>query len=88
MTSYLETIRRIEPPDETAAARCRAYWNQIAKPLYGMGILEDMLIRIAAVQGTEHVDIRKKPARRRQQSSLKILWTGYRVLPSCAGVRA
>lgn len=60
MTSYLETIRRIEPPDETAAARCRAYWNQIAKPLYGMGVLEDMLIRIAAVQGTEHVDIRKK----------------------------
>ena len=55
-----ETIRNILPPDEKAAAACRAYWNQIAKPLYGMGVLEEMLVRIAAVQGTAQIDLRKK----------------------------
>ena len=55
-----ETIGRIQPPDEEAAARCRAHWNRIAKPLYGLGALEDLVVRIAAAQGTQHVDIRKK----------------------------
>lgn len=55
-----ETIGRIQPPDEEAAALCRAHWNRIAKPLYGLGALEDLVVRIAAAQGTQHVDIRKK----------------------------
>ena len=55
-----ETIRRIRPPDEKAASACRARWNRIAKPLYGLGALEEMLVRIAAMQGSAEPDIRKK----------------------------
>ena len=55
-----ENIRRIRPPDEKAASACRARWNRIAKPLYGLGVLEEMLVRIAAMQGSAEPDIRKK----------------------------
>ena len=44
-------LRGICPADEEAAARCRARWNRIAKPLYGLGVLEDLVVRIAAAQG-------------------------------------
>lgn len=54
------TLRGIRPADEEAAARCRARWNCIAKPLYGLGVLEDLVVRIAAAQGTDQVDISRK----------------------------
>ncbi|MBQ3392527.1 MAG: nicotinate-nucleotide--dimethylbenzimidazole phosphoribosyltransferase [Lachnospiraceae bacterium] len=57
---YREIIGRITPPDQAAAARCRARWNRIAKPLYGLGALEDMVVSIAAAQGTDDVDISRK----------------------------
>ena len=41
-------LRGIRPADEEAAARCRARWNCIAKPLYGLGVLEELVVRIAA----------------------------------------
>ena len=50
---YVQTIQAIMPADREAAARCRAHWNRIAKPLYGLGELEELLVRIAAAQGTE-----------------------------------
>lgn len=53
-------LRGICPADEEAAARCRARWNCIAKPLYGLGVLEDLVVRIAAAQGTDQVDISRK----------------------------
>ena len=58
--SLQETIRRIRPPDEKTAAACRARWNRIAKPLYGLGVLEEMLVRIAAMQGSAEVELEKK----------------------------
>lgn len=54
------TLLGIRPVDEEAAARCRARWNCIAKPLYGLGVLEDLVVRIAAAQGTDQVDISRK----------------------------
>lgn len=57
LRSALQVIR---PADEEAAARCRARWNCIAKPLYGLGVLEDLVVRIAAAQGTDQVDISRK----------------------------
>lgn len=53
-------LQGIRPADEEAAARCRARWNCIAKPLYGLGVLEDLVVRIAAAQGTDQVDISRK----------------------------
>lgn len=57
---YMQTIQSIQPADREAAARCRAHWNRIAKPLYGLGELEELLVRIAAAQGRETPDLSKK----------------------------
>lgn len=57
---FRSTLRDISPADKGAAVRCRAHWNRVAKPLYGLGVLEELVVRIAAAQGTEQVDISKK----------------------------
>lgn len=60
----IETIRsynaQIAPRDETAAERCRMRWNSIAKPLRGLGLLEDSVCRIAALTGSESVSVEKR----------------------------
>lgn len=60
MRDLTEEIRKIKPADPAARAACRAHWNRIGKPLYGLGHLEEYLVQIAGIQRTEHVDIRKK----------------------------
>ena len=55
-----EAVNRIEKPDAQAAAACRAHWNRIGKPLYGLGKLEEVLVQIAGMQRTVQPDIRKK----------------------------
>ncbi|MBQ6362190.1 MAG: nicotinate-nucleotide--dimethylbenzimidazole phosphoribosyltransferase [Lachnospiraceae bacterium] len=55
-----EAINRILQPDREAMAACRAHWNSIGKPLYGLGKLEEYLVQIAGVQRTEKPDIRRK----------------------------
>lgn len=45
-----------------AADACRARWNAVAKPLYSLGILEDMVVKLAGVQGTPDVDISRRAA--------------------------
>ena len=57
----LQEIRElIKSPDREAASRCRVRWNAIAKPLGGLGELEEYIVRIAGIRRTEKVDIRKK----------------------------
>lgn len=46
--------------DQAAMERCRTRWMQIAKPLYGLGRLEDAIIQIAGITGNEKVSIDKK----------------------------
>lgn len=46
--------------DQSAAERAKSMWNSVAKPLGSLGVLEDMIIKIAAVQGTEKVNISKR----------------------------
>ena len=55
-----ETINAVTPSDREARERCRARWNSLGKPLYGLGKLEELIAGIAGIQGTEMVDIRKK----------------------------
>ncbi len=51
---------KIDKPDSNAYdAACR-HWDGIAKPLDGLGKLEDMVKKIAAVAGNADVDISKK----------------------------
>lgn len=48
-------IDSIEPADEDAAAAARAHWDGLAKPLDGLGMLEDAVCRLAAAQGSAQV---------------------------------
>ena len=58
---YLNSCKeRIRGIDERAWKAARRHWNGIANPLYGLGLLEDALVRIAGIQGTENVSLEKK----------------------------
>lgn len=49
--------RRIKPPDNAAESLCRARWNAIAKPVGSLGLLEEAVIKIAALTGAPLPDI-------------------------------
>lgn len=50
----------IRPPYREAAAAAKAHWDGIAKPLNGLGDLEDAVIHIAALTGSADVRIDKR----------------------------
>ncbi|MGN1088968.1 MAG: nicotinate-nucleotide--dimethylbenzimidazole phosphoribosyltransferase [Huintestinicola sp.] len=58
----MERIKGITPSDKNAAQRAQDKWNGVAKPLHGLGLLEDAVIKLAAVYGTEKFDIKKRCA--------------------------
>ncbi len=43
-----------------AMDEARRRWDAVAKPLHALGLLEDMVVKIAGVQGTPDVDIGKR----------------------------
>ena len=50
------TVAGIAPADAQARAAAQAQWDSIAHPLGGLGAMEDVVARIAAVQGNADVD--------------------------------
>ena len=56
----MERIRKITAPDKSAAKAARERWDSIAKPLGSLGLLEDAVCGIAAVQGSPDVDISRR----------------------------
>lgn len=46
--------------DDQMAKATKRHWDKIAKPLHGLGILEDQVIQIAAILGKEDINIKKK----------------------------
>ena len=54
------TCSSILAPDEGAAQAARARWDAIAKPLDGLGLLEDAVVRIAALRGIPDVKLGKR----------------------------
>lgn len=56
----MKRISRIEMPDKVAMNRAREQWNTIAKPLGSLGLLEEAVVKIAGIQGTEKVDISQR----------------------------
>ena len=50
------TVASIAPADEGARAAACAQWDSVAHPLGGLGAMEDIVARIAAVQGSADVD--------------------------------
>lgn len=58
---YLESCKKkIRGIDGQARKAAREHWNGIAKPLYGLGLLEDALVQIAGIQGTHKLSLEKK----------------------------
>lgn len=60
MLDFKELDRAIALPDETAAGRSKAHWDGIAKPLNGLGQLEAMVTKIAALTGEPQVSVAKR----------------------------
>ena len=57
LEEYLTEVRGL---DRTSCAQAQARWNQIAKPLNSLGLLEPAVIKIAGIQGTSQIEIGKK----------------------------
>ena len=58
----MDRLQLIEPPDHSAYLAAKAHWDSIAKPLGAFGDLEEMIQKIAAVQGTAAVSISRRTA--------------------------
>ena len=53
---------KIDPLDQAAMDRSRAVWTSVCKPLGSLGLLEDLVVRLAGIFGTEDVRITKRCA--------------------------
>ena len=51
---------KIEAPKEQMRKKVQQNWDQVAKPLDGMGWFETLTAQIGAVLGTEVLDLSKK----------------------------
>lgn len=53
-------LGRVEAPDGQALQASQRHWDNIAKPIHGLGLFEEMIAKIAAIQGSEQVTLEKK----------------------------
>ena len=57
MNDLENLIRSIRPGDRAAAEAAKARWDSVAKPLGSLGLMEESIIRIAALQSTADVHL-------------------------------
>ncbi len=50
----------VDPPDEQIRKEVQCNWDNIAKPLDGMGVFEGFIAQIGAILGTAQIDISSK----------------------------
>ncbi len=50
-----DTIQAVTGPDEAAAEAAREHWDSLAKPLGSLGVLEEHVVRIAGLTGSQEV---------------------------------
>lgn len=55
-----EIVAGIKPADVSAMERSQKQWNSIAKPLHGLGLLEDLIVKMAGMTGSHAVKMDKK----------------------------
>ena len=60
LTKQALTEYKIAAPDESIRAKIKAHWDDVAKPLDGMGDFEDLICKIGAIQNSEDVKLDKK----------------------------
>ena len=58
--NFQETCERIKEADPKVLEACRIKWNNVAKPLYSLGVLEKLTAKIGAASGTDSPDIKKR----------------------------
>lgn len=58
----MKRIQQIEHPDYSAYQAAKMHWDSIAKPLGSFGELEEMIQKIAAIEGSADVDISHRTA--------------------------
>lgn len=58
----MERIKAITPPDSEAMKRAQEKWNSVAKPLHSLGQLEDIIIKLAGIKGSESFSLGKRCA--------------------------
>lgn len=51
---------QINPLHQAAMKQARTHWNQIAKPLHSLGLLEDMVVQMAGITETAEVRMDKR----------------------------
>jgi len=55
-----QLLGEAEPPDRQAVSASRNHWDNIAKPIYGLGIMEDLIVKIAGIQRKEQISLEKR----------------------------
>ena len=58
----MERLKLINLPDSAAIERAKIKWNNVAKPLHSLGLLEETVIKIAGITGDENFDLNKRCA--------------------------
>ena len=58
----MERLKLINPPDSKAIERAEIKWNNVAKPLHSLGLLEKNVVKIAGIFGDENFDLNKRCA--------------------------
>lgn len=55
-----ELIKSISPLNENAMKKAQEKWDNIAKPLRSLGVLEDMIIKLSGITGSSEITSLKK----------------------------
>lgn len=58
----MDRIKLVSPADKEAGKRAALKWNSIAKPLHSLGMLEDDIIKLAEIFGSENFALDKRCA--------------------------
>ena len=60
MTTLARTIAEVGQADGAAMDTARKQWNGLAKPVGGLGMLEDLVVQLAGIVGTANVTLDKR----------------------------
>lgn len=60
--NFPEWNQKMKPLDHDAMKKAGEHWDAIAKPLHGLGELEDICIRIAGLTGSADISVKKRAA--------------------------
>ena len=55
-----EAVKQIRPLMAAPMEECKDRWNSLAKPIHGLGRLEEVFMQIAGIQGSADVKVGKK----------------------------